>query len=96
MATWRSPHAVVFHDQQAYLTTPVGPDPDPIIRLRKFLSRGALRHHAMMVGAGDFQWTTTLRLPPDDAVSVLPPNVAMRNGAGLYTPATSAPPTACA
>ncbi len=83
VATWRSPHAVSFADQQAFMTAPVGPDPDPLSRLRRFLSRG-IRHHAMIVGAGDYTWTDTVRLPPSVAVTMLPRDVTLRNGAGSY------------
>ncbi len=84
VATWRSPHAVAFDEQQAYLTAPVGPDPNSITRLRRFLSLGGIRHHAMIVGAGDYTWTESLRLPPSETVTALPRDVELRNGAGLY------------
>ncbi len=84
VATWHSPHAVSFQERQAYMTTPVGPDVDPPIRLRKFLSRDGVRHHAMIVGAGDYRWITTLRPPPDAYVSGLPGDVDLRNDAGSY------------
>ena len=84
VATWRSPHAIAFQDRQAFMETPIGPDVDPLIRFRKFLSRDGVRHHAMIVGAGDYQWTTTVRPPPGVEVSSVPPDVDLRNAAGSY------------
>ena len=54
------------------------------MRLRKFLARGGVRHHAMIVGAGDYQWTTRLRPSSDVYASGLPADVELRNAAGSY------------
>ncbi len=84
VATWHSPHAVGFQDRDAYLATPIGPDVYPTIRLRKFLSRDGARQHAMIVGAGDYQWTTTLRPPPHVDIATTPADMELRNAAGSY------------
>ena len=84
VATWRSTHAVGFQNRQAYMTVPAGPDVDPPARLRKFLARDGVRQHAMIVGAGDFRWTTTLRPPPGVEISAMPADVELSNAAGSY------------
>ncbi len=83
-ASWHSPHAMTFQGNTAYLTVPVGPDPDPPARLRQYLSATGARRHALLASAGVFEWSTRLAVADGLAFASVPADVALRNAAGSY------------
>ena len=84
-ATWTSPHGITFQGRKAYMPVPTGPDLRPPHLLRVFFSATGERRHAMLVGAGEYSWTTDIYPPPDTLITAVPPNVDVQNGAGRYT-----------
>jgi transglutaminase-like putative cysteine protease len=84
-ATWRSPRGVTFHDAEAAITVPNGPDLEPAYRTRRFLTPDGTRHTPMLVGATDLRWTTTIVLPAGITAARLPSPVALASSAGRYS-----------
>ena len=84
VATWNSPHGITFQGRHAYVVMPTGPDLRPPHSMRAYLASSGERRVAMTVGAGDYNWTTTLLLPPGVAVASVPQDNALRNAAGSY------------
>ena len=85
VATWTSPHGITFQGRDAYVPMPTGPDLRPPHSMRAFFTSSGERKLAMMVGAGDYSWSTTLLLPADVSVISLPPDLALHNDAGSFT-----------
>jgi hypothetical protein len=84
LATWRSPRAVAFQGTQAFVPVPEGPDPEPVSRLRQYLSPDGKRRFALLASAGTFIWTTHITISPTETVAALPSDVSMHNSAGGY------------
>jgi transglutaminase-like putative cysteine protease len=84
-ATWRSPHGVTLHGGEAAIAVPAGPDLEPALRLRRYLSADGTRRTPMLVGARELSWTTTISLPVGIVASRLPADVDVHTQAGRYT-----------
>jgi transglutaminase-like putative cysteine protease len=84
---WHSSHGVTFDSREAFMTVPVGLDLDPPSHLRGLLSDSGTRRHALLTAVRDFQWSTTLTMPPGVAATRLPHDVSFANAAGSYTAA---------
>jgi transglutaminase-like putative cysteine protease len=86
-ADWRSPQAVTFqgNGRTAYLRVPAGVDIEPANALRAKLSPPGTRQTPILAGVGEYDWNTTLALPPGMKVVQLPDAVRLSTTAGSYT-----------
>ena len=84
-AEWHSPHGAVLRQDSGTITVPYGIDFGPTYRLRTVLSVAKPRERAVLVGARDYGWTTTIHLPPGLRLPAVPPPVQVANDAGSYT-----------
>jgi hypothetical protein len=83
-ADWHSPHAVSLHDGIGYAAIPAGIDLEQPASLRGLLSPQHVPTHDFTAGALDFTWHITLHVPAGMAVTRLPADIDVANGAGRY------------
>jgi transglutaminase-like putative cysteine protease len=89
-AQWKSPQGVTFQGKAgqgriAYLRVPAGVDIEPANALRAKLSPPGTRQTPILAGVGEYDWDTTLVLPPGMRVTQLPDPVRLATTAGSYT-----------
>ncbi|MEN5083244.1 DUF3857 and transglutaminase domain-containing protein [Bosea sp. TWI1241] len=82
---WTSPHGVVAARPATYMTVPLGIDLTPNGDLRAYIAPSGRRRFPVMVGARDYDWRSSVSLPPGSVVERLPPPVEIGNAAGRFS-----------